>query len=96
MTQDRTARRDESLLCELLSDVSRARSDFHGARNRPDRHEAKAAQTVRALRLAAAMEAYAEAATSAGIPLPYRYRDQLRLYKALGTADSDLARGTSG
>ena len=29
------------------------------------------------------MEAYAEAATDAGIPLPYRYRDEMRLYRSM-------------
>ena len=29
------------------------------------------------------MQSYADAAASAGIPLPYRYRDELRLYRAM-------------
>jgi hypothetical protein len=33
--------------------------------------------------LADALEAYADEASKGGVPLPYRYRDELRLYRSM-------------
>ena len=33
--------------------------------------------------LVGALEDFADAATAAGVPLPYRYRDEIRMYRAI-------------
>ena len=82
----RTAR-DEGLLADLLSQVSRARAEFRAGRGAPARHGGHVEQARRTARLAEAMEAYAAAAASAGVPVPYRYRDELRLYRAMAATE---------
>ena len=77
--------RDEALLCELLSQVNRARAEFRAGRGQPSRHGGHLEQARRTAQLAEAMEAYADAAASSGVPLPYRYRDELRLYQSMTT-----------
>jgi hypothetical protein len=79
----RGARRDEALLGSLLSQVSRARAEVRAGRGDPARNGGHLEQARRTARLAEAMEAYADAAATAGIPLPYRYRDELRLYRSM-------------
>ena len=74
--------RDEALLARLLSDVSLARARVRDGRKQ--RGSSRVEQQQRCARLADAMEAYAQAAHDAGIPVPYRYRDELRLYRQLG------------
>jgi len=78
--------REEAHLAGLLSHVNRARTDVRADRNvarttpvSRDEHR------VRCAALATAMQAYADAATDAGVPLPYRYRDEMRLYRSLAS-----------
>ena len=75
--------RDEALLNSLLFDVNRARHAYRAGRGQPFTTTNRAEQAHRTALLAKAMQAYADAAATAGIPLPYRYRDELRLYKAV-------------
>lgn len=78
-------RRDEVRLADLLSQVNRARASVRAERNDPKTPVTKAEHQVRCAALAEAMEAYADAATDAGIPLPYRYRDEMRLYRSVAS-----------
>jgi hypothetical protein len=71
--------RDEARLAVLLSKVNLARTSVRAQRNVGNRDE----HLHQCAALAAAMEAYADAAADAGIPLPYRYRDEMRLYRAV-------------
>lgn len=75
--------RDEALLGRLLSEVNRARARFRAGRSGLGNATGRADQTQRAGDVAEAMQSYADAAASSGIPLPYRYRDELRLYRAM-------------
>jgi hypothetical protein len=75
--------RDEKLLTALLSEVQHARSEFRAGRGQPASSTNRLDQARRTARLAEAMESYADAAATAGIPLPYRYRDELRLYQSM-------------
>jgi hypothetical protein len=75
--------RDEKLLTALLVEVSRARSELRAGRSQPMSSSTRFDQARRTARLADAMESYADAAATAGIPLPYRYRDELRLYRSM-------------
>jgi hypothetical protein len=77
------AMRSEELLFALLSNVRRARSAFRAGRTRTVSSTTRPVQAQFALELVVAMEAYADAASRAGVPLPYRYRDELRLFKAV-------------
>jgi len=75
-------RRDEAHLAGLLSKVNLARTDVRADRSRRtagtrDEHRALCAA------LASAMEAYSDAATDAGVPVPYRYRNEMRLYRSM-------------
>jgi hypothetical protein len=79
-------RRNDAMLIVLLSDVTRARSAFRAGRLAPGAATSRPEQALRAARLASAMESYADAAVSTGVPLPYRYRDELRLYQAIAGA----------
>jgi hypothetical protein len=78
-------RRDEVRLADLLSQVNRARTSVRADRNDPKTPVAKVEHRVLCAALAEAMEAYADAATEAGIPLPYRYRDEMRLYRSVAS-----------
>ena len=76
-------RDDDARLTRLLAEVNRARIGVRLQRavvaNSTNRH-------VLAQRygdLADALEAYAEAAESSGAPLPYRYRDEMRLSRSM-------------
>lgn len=75
--------RNEAPLIALLYDVNRARYAYRAGRGKPVNPTNRSEQVDRAALLAKAMEAYADAAATAGIPLPYRYRDELRLYQAM-------------
>lgn len=76
-------RRNEALLAELLSEVNRLRTGVRSRRSLAlttvGRHEL--AQSYDAL--ANALEAYANEASESGVPLPYRFRDELRLYRSM-------------
>jgi hypothetical protein len=75
--------RDEARLAGLLSEVKQARTSLRAERNDPMTSVSRAEHRVRCAALAEALAAYAEAATDAGIPLPYRYRDEMRLYRSM-------------
>jgi hypothetical protein len=77
--------RDEARLAGLLSQVNRARTSVRAERHDPQTPAGRSEHRVRCAALAEAMEAYADAATDAGIPLPYRYRDEMRLYRSVAT-----------
>jgi hypothetical protein len=77
------ARRDEARLSSLLSQVSLARAEFRAGRGDHSRQGGHVEQARRTARLAEAMEAYADEAATAGVPLPYRYRDEMRLYRSM-------------
>ena len=79
----RRVRRNDALLTALLSEVKRARSAFRAGRAGPRSPTGWSDQAQRAAHLASAMESYADAAAATGVPLPYRYRDELRLYRAM-------------
>lgn len=75
--------RNDRLLVHLLSNVNQARAGVRAGRsgtgiwnNRFDRQQ-------RCADLAEALEAYAAAAADSGVPLPYRYRDEMRLYRSM-------------
>jgi hypothetical protein len=75
----------------LLIQVHRARSAFRAGRALPVNSTTRLEQAQRTAQLAKAMEAYADAAASVGVPLPYRYRDELRLYQAMKRAPYDFS-----
>jgi hypothetical protein len=78
--------RDEARLAGLLSRVNRARADVRADRNVARTTPAsRTGHRVRCAALADAMEAYADAAAGAGVPLPYRYRDEMRLYRSMAS-----------
>jgi hypothetical protein len=79
-------RRNDAMLIRLLSDVKRARAAFRAGRLESVAASSRSQQVLRAAQLASAMESYADAAASTGVPLPYRYRDELRLYQAMTKA----------
>lgn len=86
-------RRNDAMLTVLLSEVNRARSAFRAGRLASVAATGRPEQALRAARLASAMESYADAAVSTGVPLPYRYRDELRLYQAITRARGDWLTG---
>jgi hypothetical protein len=96
-TRPQRRERDEGLLIDLLLQVKHARSAFRAGRALPVNSTTRLDQAQRTAELAQAMEAYADAAASVGVPLPYRYRDELRLYQAMKRAPYDIsARSRSG
>jgi len=74
---------EDTRLSSLLGEVNRARIAVRVQRaeiaNSTNRHELAERYGV----LADALEAYAEAAERSGAPLPYRYRDEMRLSRAM-------------
>ena len=80
------SKRDEARLAYLLDEVHRARADLRAARNDPKSSLSRADHQALCAALAEAMEAYAVAATEVGVPLPDRYRDELRLYRSMAAA----------
>jgi hypothetical protein len=89
--QPQRPERNEALLRALLIQVHRARSAFRAGRALPVTSTSRMDQAQRTAQLAKAMEAYADAAASVGVPLPYRYRDELRLYQAMKRAPYDVS-----
>ena len=76
-----------------MREVDRARSAFRlGRAQTPS--SIHPGQLARAADLALAMQTYADASVAAGIPLPYRYRDELRLYETLTRLAYDGRSGT--
>jgi hypothetical protein len=83
MRVQHTPQRNEALLMALLFEVNLARTAFRAGRGQSLGPTGRPEHAKRAADLASAMEKYADAAASAGVPLPYRYRDELRLYQAI-------------
>lgn len=77
--------RDDAKLFEMLWHVNKARSEFRTGRANPGRNGSVVDLGRLAAQVAETMQAYADAASSSGIPLPYRFRDELRLYRAMAT-----------
>jgi hypothetical protein len=75
--------RNNAELARLLGEVRRAEAAFRESRDRIDHPGTRRDRARDAERLAEAMQAYADAASESGIPLPYRYRDNLKLFRAL-------------
>jgi hypothetical protein len=75
--------RDEAALIGLLVEVNLARAQVRESRGAAATPANRLDQQDRHTRLADAMEAYADVAAASGVPLPYRYRDEMRLYRAL-------------
>jgi hypothetical protein len=78
--------RDEAQLTVLLSEVNLARARVRAGRAAPQTTSARYELQLRCALLADAMQAYADAASGAGVPVPYRYRDELRLYRAMSSS----------
>ena len=78
--------RDEAHLAGLLSEVNRARARLRAERHAPQTTTSRRDQRQSCKLLAEAMKAYADAASAAGVPLPYRYRDEMRLNQSSATA----------
>jgi hypothetical protein len=74
---------DENRLAALLSEVQHARARVReggrSARNAVSPED----QRQRATRLAEALEAYAEAAVTCGVPLSARCRAEMHLYRSM-------------
>jgi hypothetical protein len=83
--------RDEKLLVGLLYEVNRCRDHVRAGRESRLTQVTRNEQSQRCVRLAEAMKAYADAAADSGVPLPYRYRDEMRLYRAMADGRSDAA-----
>jgi len=80
--------RDDPGLIALLDEVKRCRVRVHEGRQDPSTAVNHHEQSRRCALLADAMEAYADAAAESGVPLPYRYRDEMRLYSAMARGGS--------
>jgi len=82
--------RDDRQLVLLQRHITVARADVQLGRSLPPGSQRALEQGRRCERLTQALQAYADAASDAGVPLPYRYRDELRLYRSMypGTARS--------
>ena len=83
MPTPRPRDRNEALLIELLFNVNRTRAEVRAGRSVPATSSNQHDQQRRRGRLADAMQAYADAAASSGVPLPYRYRDEMRLNRSM-------------
>lgn len=75
--------RDERWLVLLQYRVTIARADVRIGRAMAPSPLRAQEQTERCRRLRDALQDYADATSQAGFPLPYRYRDELRLYRAM-------------
>ena len=82
MTAPRRAARNDALLVSLLSEVNRCRALVREGRASPG-STTRSDHAAQCAELAEAMRAYADAAAESGVPLPYRYRDEMRLYQAM-------------
>jgi hypothetical protein len=75
--------RNERLLVHLLSNVNLARAGVRADRSGRGNSTSGNDRLQRRAQLLEALEAYAAAAASSGVPLPYRYRDEMRLYRSI-------------
>jgi hypothetical protein len=74
---------NERLLVHLLSNVNQARAGVRAGRSSPGNSTSGNDRRQRRTDLLAALEAYAAAVAASGVPLPYRYRDEMRLYRSM-------------
>lgn len=84
--------RDEAQLTALLHEVNRCRAQVRAGRKASSTSVSVGEQSQRCARLADAMQAYADAAALSGVPLPYRYRDEMRLYRAMARGGVERGR----
>jgi hypothetical protein len=75
--------RDEKLLVDLMAEINQARDEVRDGRSRLSGPMTGQEQTRRMQQLVSALEDFADAASAAGVPLPYRYRDEIRMYRAI-------------
>jgi len=75
--------RNERELATLLSDIGRARASVREGRGSAPSYLTRQEKERSCERLVEALEAYANAAAIAHVPLPYKFRDEIRLYRAL-------------
>ena len=75
--------RNDRLLVHLLSNVNHARAGVRAGRSAPGNPTSWFDRRQRCAKLVEALEAYAAAAAASGVPLPYRYRDEMRLYRSM-------------
>jgi hypothetical protein len=75
--------RNERQFASLLSEISRARASVREARGSPPSYLTRQEKERSCERLVEALEAYANAVAIARLPLPYKFRDEIRLYRAL-------------
>ena len=75
--------RNDRLLVHLLSNVNLARAGVRAGRGGRGNSTSGNDRRQRSTELLEALEAYATAAADSGVPLPYRYRDELRLYRSM-------------
>jgi hypothetical protein len=78
---DRPRQRNDRLLVHLLSNVKLARAGVRAGRSGNSTSGNDRRQ--RGTDLLVALEAYAAAAAASGVPLSYRYRDEMRLYRSM-------------
>lgn len=77
------AARGEQPLVALMMEVNQARTYVVLGRARQTDSFQREDQHYRNRLLFSALEAYAEAASALGAPLPYQYRDQMRLLQLI-------------
>jgi hypothetical protein len=75
--------RNELKFASLLSEISRARASVREGRGSPPSYLTRHEQKRLCEQLVEALETYANAAAIARVPLPYQFRDEIRLYRAL-------------
>ena len=85
--------RNDRLLAHLLSNVNLARAAVRAGGSGRGSSTSGNDRRQRRTALLEALEAYAAAASDSGVPLPYRYRDEMRLYRSM--AEDPRERGPS-
>jgi len=83
MTASELPTRNERVFATLRSEITRARASVREGRESPPSYLTRQEQERLCGQLVDALEAYADAAAVARVPLPYRFRDEIRLYRAL-------------
>lgn len=79
----RSSPHHEQPLVVLMAEVERARAHVAAGRSRATGPASREDQEHRGQLLLAALDAYAAGALALGAPLPYRYRDEMRLLRAV-------------
>jgi hypothetical protein len=76
-------RRDDARLAATLDEVNAARATLLMKRSRSITAVDWQDHAARCAKLADAVQTFSDAAAASGVPLPYQFRDELRLYRAL-------------